>query len=850
MRVRGTGVWMGILVVTASGAWAQPAFRTARTATIFDGALSKAAADLDGDDRVDLLFPAGQGGTVSVFWGTPTGTFTEQFPTFETGIQPVAVAVGNFDEDPQGHADIATVDSGRISVLRGLGNREFDTAPVLTTADTISSPAALIATDVEGAPLYLNDDLHTDLVVANAEEQGSIAVFYGVGDGTFTAAGELAAQQGTGALVAADVDGNGTVDVIASNRNANSISVYLNQNSNLGEQMTFPAGDAPQGLAVGRWTQDAHLDVVVADRNRDAFALLAGDGTGRFAAPVEFSAGFQPADAAAADFDGDGYLDAVIANNLSQDVTVAYGDGRGGFPRRQQFLSDAGTVGVLAGWCYPGLILDANADTRPDVVAVNTVLQVASTYTVLLGAPDRLLIAAEDVPTRDRPSAIAIGDLDSDGRPDAAVATQTEAVSLIFSRPQGFVTGEVRVGGTSSGVTLADVNGDAHPDLAALLDDRVVVALGTGHGGFQTSQAVPIPPRNGDTQKTSGGIATGDLTEDGRVDIVVTGGDAGTVGILRGNGDGTFQPVTQLRLLPPGSTADVFPIALAVEDLDGDGHVDLAVASFVENGSVFLVYNQGDGTFGRCSATTASHCNADAECPSGETCATAGEVVQLPSGRRPLAIQATDLDANGILDLLTANQDTAGLLVHQATGARTYAAPLTFSSGEGTASALALRDVDGDGRRDALVTGRASDRVFIHRSRTTSPFFSRTATASCPNAGCLATGPQPVGIAAADMDDNGTYDVLSVNNFSGTVTANISTRAAVLLRGDANDDASVSAADLVAVITRLSVTHYRAIEDAVLAGQLQPPTLAADADGDGMLTVTDTVGVMARLFRD
>src|SRR5207249_2998980 len=123
---------------------------------------------------------------------------------------------------------------------------------------------------------------------------------------------------------------------------------------------------------------------------------------------------------------------------------------------------------------------------------------------------------------------------------------------------------------------------------------------------------------------------------------------------------------------------------------------------------------------------------------------------------------------------------------------------------------------------------------------------------SCPHPGCLATGRTgrtrlPEGIAAADFDDNGTYDVINVNDGGANVTVAVNAGSTSLMRGDGNLDARISAADIVAVMATVAVANQRAVEDAVRAGQAA--TLALDADGDGLLTTTDAVGVVARLFR-
>ena len=145
-------------------------------------------------------------------------------------------------------------------------------------------------------------------------------------------------------------------------------------------------------------------------------------------------------------------------------------------------------------------------------------------------------------------------------------------------------------------LAVADVNGDGKPDLVVAnhcansdcANGSVGVLLNNGDGTFQPAVSY-----------SSGGLYTdavvlGDLNRDGKLDVVVASQYAsgstttGSVGVLLGNGDGTFQPVV--------STSTPTPLggirSLALADFDGDGTLDLAVGA----GNVLLRGN-GDGTF-------------------------------------------------------------------------------------------------------------------------------------------------------------------------------------------------------------------------------------------------------------
>jgi len=816
---------------TAAAQTVQPVFRTSVGDTVFGGAESLVVTDLDGDGLADLVMPGGQAGAVAVFYGLGDGLFDFQ-RDFVTGNVPVAAAVADFNDDD--FLDIATVDSTTsiISVILGSGDRESFSDPVLTDPSTcsgsgaacenteqcpegqtcedrgVSSPNGMIAQD-------LNGDQQPDLAIVSGESQGLVAVVFGVGNGTFIGSSSSPYDSGatSRAIESGDVNEDGRPDLLTANRDAGTISVLLNS-TNTGVFLpasNYPAGEAPVDLTLGDFDEDGNLDVAVANRNTDRFSLLLGNGSGAFGEPTTFAAGSFPSTIASTDFDGDGNLDVAVGNKLSYDVTIGYGDGDGGFALLRSFLGGTG----------PEVVATApmNADQAPDVVVLGKSGE-GDSYTVLLSTPGRSFQAIQTVRSGANPGAVIAGDYDRNGLPDMVVSSGSGA-PLTLMRSQGdgnFASSPLDLGGATFGLLLADLDRSGNADLLASVrlesGDQLAVARPDGHGGFQQPQLTPLAD-------AAAGLDVADFNEDGLLDVAVTQGEREAIAVLIRKADGTFQAPLEIPLRPIGDPDPFFPRAVATADLDGDGNMDMAVAEYRDLGVLSLIYGRGDGTF---------------ETPP----------VGLAAGRRPLAVSISDVDNDGLLDLLTANEDTAGLVLLRATGPRSYATPVTMTAGR-VPAALVLRDINNDGVRDVMVADRTDDRFVLRLGgRTTSPFFS-SVVQTCPQVNCLESGRTPIGVVGADFDADGSYDMASVNDGGANVAVAMSELGSEVLRGDGNQDGRVSAADLTAVWGRVPQYNRQAIEDLVRSGAV--PTLNLDGDGDGMLSSVDASSVAARIFR-
>ena len=184
------------------------------------------------------------------------------------------------------------------------------------------------------------------------------------------------------------------------------------------------------------------------------------------------------------------------------------------------------------------------------------------------------------------PTGVATADFNNDGYPDIAFVgadntTGNDTVTILTGRSNGtlsFTSSAVVQHGGYSFIAAGDLNNDGIPDLAVLTGENLTcILLGKGNGSFNPAPCVP-------TQMYASGLAVGDVTSDGNIDLLI-GGEFG-IAIYPGNGDGTFR--TALPIDGNFTGDDIL-----LTDLNGDGILD-AVTSGV-NALAFL--GKGDGTF-------------------------------------------------------------------------------------------------------------------------------------------------------------------------------------------------------------------------------------------------------------
>ncbi len=307
---------------------------------------------VDNTSSNNLFILLGAGGDS---FTTPAGS------PLTVGRNPGFVAVGDLNGD--GKLDLAVAannsnGTGSLYVLLGNGDGTFQ-APVAYASSSIFPSSIKIAD--------LNHDGKPDLILG---AQDKVYVLLGNGDGTFQTPVGYAAGNGSDFITLGDFNGDGNLDVAAADIYDTTVSVLLgNGDGTFQTAAAYQTDGSPGAVATGDFNHDGKLDLVVANTNGGTggtAAILLGNGDGTFQAAVTYPAGEAPIGVALADFNHDGNLDVAIPDYHHSDVNILMGNGDGTFQQ-------AVPVPLARGHIADGVaVSDLNRDGNPDLAMANS----------------------------------------------------------------------------------------------------------------------------------------------------------------------------------------------------------------------------------------------------------------------------------------------------------------------------------------------------------------------------------------------------------------------------------------------------------------------------------------------
>jgi hypothetical protein len=592
----------------------------------------------------------------------------------------------------------------------------------------------------------------------------------------FLAATSYATGSGASPVIAADVNGDGKPDLVASNGYASTVSVLLGNGSGTFQAQTaYPTATYPFSMTVGDINADGKPDLLVGNFGSSTVGIYLGNGDGTFQGASIIGTGNHPLGTKIGDVNGDGKPDLITANAYASTVTVFLGNGNGTFQGQLILPTGAFPAGLT--------VADVNNDGKLDLLTPN---RNSGNVSVLLGNGNGTFQGHVDFAAGNKPQSVAAKDLNGDGIPDLAVTNwYGNTVSVLLGNGNGTFQGQVTfpTGAAPFWVEALDMNGDGKRDLviANRSSGNVSVLLGNGNGTFQAQSTFAVGT-------TTVSLSLADLNGDGRPDIVTGNSGTGNVSVLLNAGNGNFTgqvytivtPYVQSinRTNPVGPSTNASTVSFTVtfsEPMTGVDPTDFKLATTGTVGATLVqvtppgpsaVYTvtvsgiTGAGTLGLNLVDDGSIRDDEGEGlvrPNGPASFLSQKT--FATGSFPLGLATADFNGDGKADLAVANGSNSNLGLLLGNGNGTFQNQATFATGIGPQS-VAVGDFNRDGKPDAVTANSSSNDVSVLMGNGDGTFQPSQQ---------LAVGFRPVAVAVADVNGDGNPDILVGNNSSSSV---------------------------------------------------------------------------------
>jgi outer membrane protein assembly factor BamB len=557
-----------------------------------------------------------------------------------------------------------------------------------------------------------------------------------------------------GKIATGDFNGDGRLDFVVLDTTNPSLQIFLQQPSPPGG---YVGGGIIGTIAIATSVRvadvnhDGKLDVLVSTKGSTQGRVYLGNGSGGFPSVtnlVTTGTSTDASDLVALDIDRDGLLDVVVADVstlvANQGLYAFQGNGNGTFAAPVKFSLSAlyGSLGVA----------DYDRDGKLDLVA-SSASNTPSSLELFTGTgtfPSAFVsVMGISVPNNALPAfnTVATGDFNNDGIPDVAVATGSD-VEILRGNPSAPLLGTAGSFSLPTGaltVQAADVNRDGDLDIVFVANPAprgfVGVMLGNGAGSFKAPPGLTTFPPTSPASADAIAVAVGDFDGDGRTDVAAGNQTGRKVGILLDSFGGacpapSFGPSVR-------SFAYFDPRALALGDFNGDGKTDVVAART---------------GFNQVSVLLASSAVAF---PTAPTIAPGfGGELNVGGFSSPRAVAVGRLDGDAIQDLAVANGGSATVSILRGNGAGGFATIGTLPVGP-TPVAIAVGDFNDNDKRDLAIVNQGNGTVSIRLGNGDGTF------SSAPD---VTVGTTPIAIAVADFDLNGRPDLAVANFGSSTVS--------------------------------------------------------------------------------
>jgi Bacterial Ig-like domain (group 3)/FG-GAP-like repeat len=677
------------------------------------------------------------------------------------GLTQWSAVVADFNGD--GHLDVAapvktSTASYAVSVVLSNGNGTFQSAQTTGNPNGVNGDQILVGD--------FNGDGKQDLIVVHATSPSTFEVWLGNGDGTFNVGTHLLNSVSPNFLVGGvltDVNADGHLDLVFVDAPspANVVTLLGNGDGTFQAPTTVAlTGGSLSNVVFADFNGDGHLDFAATSSTNRQNVIYFGQPNGSYLAGVPLTnpdLAYHICNNSAGDLNGDGQPELVSANcgsaGAAGSLTVYLnnGNGTGTFQTGVYYAAATESSDHTEANIGPQAvtIADVNGDGKNDIVSSN---YYGGDVTVLLGNGDGTLnVPTVGYSTGGYPKTSAlVADFDGDGLADIIVPDYR----FSFAYLPGYGDGTFRAaldyyspvpgGFSAGGTTIAsgDFNGDGYPDF-------VVGNVGYNNPSGGSGIGITVFLSNPDGSLNAGvnygtggsyqGVAVADIDGDGHLDIAAVNQSNNGVQIFHGAGDGTFSD--GLFYSTGGTNAST----IVAGDFNKDGHPDLAVANSNSN-NVSVLMNDATGHF--------------------------QAAVTYSTGGANQAIAAADVNGDGILDLVVTEFNPGVVAVLLGNGDGTFQLKPTSSFGFNYLGNLSLGDLDGDGKLDlavAVADGVITPQGLAVAKGNGDGTFAAPVLYSTTLQNLNLNQPIPGDVKIVDLNGDGKLDLVYSNSFYGTV---------------------------------------------------------------------------------